>query len=352
MPISGFDAARGYAPAVSRLRLSAVNLNLLPALDALLQECHVTRAADRAGVTQSAMSYSLRQLRDLLEDPLLVRGPGGMVRTARAEELAPRVRAALEHVERALAPVAFDPASSTRGFSIASADSTFATTVLPLQQTLAEVAPGLRLRLSLLGLAPYQDRLESGEIDLALGMGFSKQPGVHRALLYEEPYGCAVREGHPLLAGEMGTEVFAGASHVIVTRRTTVERTPIDAQLEALGLERRIAMQVPSFPLALAAARTTDLVVSGPLRYLRSRAATVGLRVFPHPLVTRRYQVFMVWHARADLDPANQWLRQRIQAVVAGPSASPRPGPVMSGSLPPQRPERPLETGGPAEPTP
>ena len=298
-------------------RLSAVNLNLLPALDALLQECHVTRAADRVGVTQSAMSYTLRQLRDLLEDPLLVRGPHGMLRTARGEELAPRVRAALEQVERALAPVAFEPSTSTRGFSIATADSTFCTTVLPLQRRLAVEAPGLRLRLSMLGLDPYQERLERGEIDVALGMGFSNQPGVHRVLLCEETYGCAVRQDHPTVGEELSVEQYAALSHVIVTRKTTLESTPLDRDLAEKGLERHIALQVPSFPLGLAAARTTDLLMSGPRRFLESAPASVGLRVLDHPLATRVFQVFMVWHARGHLDPANQWLRAQILQAVA-----------------------------------
>ncbi len=313
-----------YLGSMSTIRLASINLNLLPALDALLQECHVTRAASRVGVTQSAMSYTLRQLRDILEDPLLVRGPQGMVRTARAEELAPRVRAALEQVGRALAPVDFDPDTSTRGFSVATADSTFCTTVLPLQRRLATAGPGLRLRLSMLGLDPYQERLESGEIDIALGMGFSNQPGIHRALLYEEPYACAVREDHPILSNGVSVEQLAAASHVIVTRKSTIESTPMDDQLAELGLERHIAMQVPSFPLGLAAARTTDLVISGPRRFLQSQPASIGLRVFDHPVVTRVYQVFMVWHSRGHLDPANQWLRQQILDQVAPQQAPAR----------------------------
>ncbi len=301
---------------MATIRLASINLNLLPALDAVLQECHVTRAASRLGVTQSAMSYTLRQLRDLFEDDLLVRGPHGMVRTARGEELAPKVRAALEEVERALAPDAFDPVTSTRGFSIATADSTFYTTALPLRNRLSEAAPGVRLRLSLLGLRPYQERLESGEIDVALGMGFRDHPGVHRTLLYDEPYACAVRESHPTIRGDVTLQQFADAGHVIVTRKTTTESTPIDKQLAALGLERRIAMQVPSFPLGLTAVRSSDLVLSGPGNFLRTEQASLGLIVMDHPLVTRTYAVSMMWHARGDRDPANQWLREQIVAVT------------------------------------
>ena len=309
-----------YPAFMAGIRLTSINLNLLPALDAVLQECHVTRAAARIGVTQSAMSYTLRQLRDLFDDPLRVRGPHGMVRTARGEELAPRVRAALEEVERALEPGHFDPATSARGFSIATADSTFFTVVLPLQQALAARAPNVRLRLSLLGLRPYEERLESGEIDVALGMGFDDHPRVHRQLLYSEPYACVVRPDHPRIQGSLTLEQFVAERHIIVTRKTSRESTPMDEQLATLGHERVIAMQVPAFPLGLAAARTTDLVLSGPARFLRTEPAAMGLQVLDHPLPAGPFPVSMTWHARGDRDPANQWLRAQIDAVVQGMS--------------------------------
>ncbi|MEM7157648.1 MAG: LysR substrate-binding domain-containing protein [Myxococcota bacterium] len=297
---------------MSAIRLSNINLNLLPALDAVLQECHVTRAAARIGVSQPAMSYTLRQLRDLLDDPLLVRGPQGMIRTARAEELAPRVRAALEELERALTTRQFDPSTSTRGFSIATADSTFYTTLLPLQIRLATTAPGVRLHLGLLGLRPYEERLQSGELDLAIGMALSDHPGVHREVLYDQPYACAARADHPTIRGSLSAEQFAEAEHVIVTRKTTAERTAVDETLAERGLERRIVLQVPSFPLGLAAVRGTDLLLSGPARFLRSPHASIGLQVIDHPLVERTYPVSMAWHARGNGDPANRWLRRQV----------------------------------------
>ncbi len=308
--------ARLSSAAMAGLRLESINLNLLPALDAVLQEAHVTRAAARIGVTQSAMSYTLRQLRDLFDDPLLVRGPNGMVLTARGEELAPRVRAALAEVERALEPGRFDPATSSRGFSIATADSTFFTVVLPLQSRLAAQAPGVRLRLSLLGLRPYEERLESGEIDIALGMGFGDHPRVHRAILYEEHYACVARTEHPSVRGSITVEQFAAADHIIVTRKTSRESTSLDERLAERGMERRIALQVPSFPLGLAAARSTDLVLSGPARFLRTEPAAMGLQVMDHPLVEGTFGVSMMWHARGDRDPANRWLREQVEAVV------------------------------------
>ncbi len=302
---------------VAEIRLAAINLNLLPALDAVLQECHVTRAAARLGVTQSAMSYTLGRLRDLLDDPLLVRGPHGMVRTARGEELAPKVREALEGIERALEPGRFDPATSSRGFSIATADSTFHTAVLPLMRRVGSRAPNVSLRLSLLGLArPYEERLESGEIDIALGMGFSDHPGIHREVLYSEPYACAVRADPAGPAAPLSLEEFAAAAHVIVTRKTTPEVTSIDTRLAERGLERRIALQVPSFPLALTAARETGLMISGPRRFLETASRAYGLRVMDHPLAETQLRVCMMWHARGDRDPANRWLRGQVLAAV------------------------------------
>ncbi|MEN0068235.1 MAG: LysR substrate-binding domain-containing protein [Myxococcota bacterium] len=308
-----------YTPVMAQLRLSAINLNLLPALDAVLQERHVTRAAARLGVTQSAMSYTLRQLRDLLDDPLLVRGPQGMVRTARGEELAPKVRAALEAMERALAPGHFEPSTATRGFSIATADSTFYTTILPLQTRLAQQAPGVRLRLSQLGLRPYQDRLEAGEIDLGIGMGFGEYPGIHSQMLYDQDYAVVARQGHPEIQGEISLEQFVAADHIIVTRSSARETTRVDDQLARQGLERRIAMQVPTFPLALAATRATDLLLSGPTRFLRSPEASRNLQVMDHPLVQAQFPVWMVWHERSEREPANRWLRDQVLKAVETP---------------------------------
>src|SRR5258708_2020527 len=187
----------------------AFDLNLLIVFDAVMQERSVTRAGQRIGLSQPAMSYALGRLRHMLKDELFIRAPEGMVPTPRAEALAHPLRNALSEMQLALEPAAFDPAAADRRFALAV--NNYAAVVLapPLVTAASAAAPSVRLDLRPSGTLDIVDRLDRGELDLALGsMGNAGERFVLATLL-EDPFVMVMRRGHPAGRRKLSAKAFA-----------------------------------------------------------------------------------------------------------------------------------------------
>ncbi len=306
--------------------LHAVDLNLLVALDALTRERSVTKAAARAGVTQSAMSHTLRRLRDLFGDPLLVRGRGGMVLTPRAEALTIPLRSGLLSLGRTLSePQPFEPESATRAFRIVSPDL-FDLLVLPtLFRRLGERAPSIDL-----AVAPTPPRLsealETGEVDLAIypvlvdakpfDLREQLDPELQRRTLFRDEFRCFHRPGHPAFErSRLTLKAFAGLDHVLVSPGG--EGPGLVARVLAeQGTTRRIALRVPHFATALEVVAGSDLVLTGPSS-LTSCPGGTSLVMRPAPLQLPPHAITMLWHARFTEDPAHRWFRSLMVDVTA-----------------------------------
>jgi DNA-binding transcriptional LysR family regulator len=313
--------------------LTRINANLLVALDLLLTEGSVTRAADRHGVTTSAMSHSLRALRDAFGDPLLTRSGSGMVPTPFAEKLRGPLRAALFELQRVVSSgVSFDPATSKRGFVVRGPD--FLTTVLAgeIAHALPREAPGVDIefrpvvRRGLgLQLADVME-LENGAIDAVVGGELADTGGIHTAELYAERFVCIVRKGHPALRRrkKLDARTFAELPHVLVT--ITDERTPtwIDTALEAQGFARHIALRTRYFMAAPLLVAESDFLLTCPEQLARYFAKRLPLDVYEPPFELPRYHEYLAWHPRFDADPASRWLRALLQRaanrIVSGAS--------------------------------
>jgi len=305
--------------------LARINANLLVALDLLLSEGSVTRAAERHGVTASAMSHSLRALRDTFGDPLLTRSGSGMVPTPFAEKLRGPLRSALFELQRVVSSgVSFDPSTATRGFVVRGPD--FITTLLAgeIARVLPREAPGVDIefrpvvrRGEGLLLADLVE-LENGAVDAVLAAQLADTSGVHTAELYAERFVCVVREGHPALRRrkKLDLDTFAKLPHVLVT--ITDERTPtwIDSALEAHGLARRIALRTRYFMAAPLVVAESDFLLTCPEQLARYFAKRLPLAVFEPPLELPRYCEYLAWHSRFEADPANRWLRTLLQRAA------------------------------------
>ncbi|HEY0136396.1 MAG TPA: LysR family transcriptional regulator, partial [Nannocystis sp.] len=194
---------------MGELRLSDINMNLLLALEALLVEANVTRAARRVHVTQSAMSHTLAQLRELLGDPLLIRGRGGMVLTPRAQALAAPLGLGLRQLQRALGEeVGFDPASTTRCFTLAMGDFVSVLLMPALLQRLRAAAPAITLEVAAIDRRRNAELLESGEHDLVVGVRLEPAPGLIVDPLISQRFVCVVREGHPEIDGSISLDQY------------------------------------------------------------------------------------------------------------------------------------------------
>src|SRR5579871_3073312 len=289
------------------------DLNLLVALDVLLAEGSVARAARRLRLSSSAMSRALARLRRTTGDPLLVRAGRGLVPSPRAIELRDRVGQLVQDSEAALRPVEkLDLTKLVRTFTLRTSDGFVENFGPRLIARLAREAPGVRLR-----FVPKPDKdsasLRDGSIDLETGVvGKATGPEVRTQALFRDRFIGAVRKGHPLSKGKVTASRYARGRHVLTSRRG-LDRGPIDDALKRLGCERNIATIVGGFASALALARGSDLIASVPERHTENLRA--GMHSFPLPVSTPDVTISMLWHPRLEADPAHRWLRACVRDI-------------------------------------
>jgi DNA-binding transcriptional LysR family regulator len=198
--------------------IRAVDLNLLKAFDALTTERAVTRAAERIGLSQPAMSHALSRLRSLFADDLFVRTPRGMEPTARAREIAPLVAAAIEHIEAALnLGIGFDPAKSTGIFTAGMAEYAEVALVGRLAEAFARHAARATLRLTPLTGIDAAEQLDRGGIDVAIAHLGAVPPHIESILLLRDPFVVIARRGHPIAGQELSIEAYAALNHILVS---------------------------------------------------------------------------------------------------------------------------------------
>ena len=299
--------------------MSSPDFNLLVALDVLLDEANVARAADRLNLSPSAMSRALSRLRSTTGDPLLVRAGRELVPTPRALELRQRVGNLVLEAESILRPIDVPNLDSiTRCFTLQTSDGFFENFVPPLLDRIAEEAPGIQLRCV---QKPDRDAgaLRDGTADIEIGViRKSTGPELRAQALFRDRFVGVVRSGHPLAEGEITLDRYLGARHVLVTRRGQ-DRGPIDEALAGLGFERQPGVIVSSFTTAVSLARTTDLVATVPERHTGFLRA--GLFSCDLPLPPQELTVSLLWHPRQDADPVHRWLRACIREVCGSVSA-------------------------------
>jgi len=294
-------------------------MNLLAALDTLLAEGSVTRAARRLGLSSSAMSRTLARLRSATGDQLLVRAGRGLVPTPRAAERRDRVHELTRDVRVVLTPHVsrLDVASLERTFTIRASEGFVELFAAALVAAVTQAAPRARLRFA---SKPDKDALplRDGEIDLEMGVGGPSAPEVRTLLVFRDDFIGAVRVGHPLLAGPVTPERYAACRHVVASRRGAFTG-PVDDALKELGLMREVVAVVPGFPDALRVARDTDLVALVPRSCLRGPidGDLIGQTIvgFDLPVRTPEIAISLMWHPRMDADPAHRWLRDAVVAV-------------------------------------
>jgi DNA-binding transcriptional LysR family regulator len=303
--------------------MERTDLNLLPALDALLRAGSVTGAARQLGLSPPAVSHALSRLRRRLGDPLLVRAGRRMVLTPRAEGL--KARAAAAHAEAAALlsqPVAFVPERLERAFVIHASDNVLAVLGAALHRV-TSAAPGVALRF-VPNLPGDADELREGRADLAIGIYGDLPPELRTRPLYTDRFVCALRRDHPAVRGRLTLEAFLALEHVQVAPRGRPGGL-LDATLAERGLSRRVVRAVPFFLSALLLAAETDAVVTLPERVARAMAGRLGLQLVEPPLALPPYTLSLVWHPRMDRDEAHRWLREAVlqAARLAAPGTHP-----------------------------
>jgi len=291
--------------------IRGVDLNLLKAFDALATERAVTRAGDRIGLSQPAMSHALSRLRDLFADDLFVRTPTGMEPTARAREIAPLVAAAIEHIEAALnLGIGFDPAKSGGIFTAGMAEYAEVALVGRLAAAFADRAPRATLRLTPLTGANAAEQLDRGVIDVAVAHFNALPPHIESVLLLRDPFVVVAGRRHPITGQQLSVEAYAAANHILVSPRGDTSGA-LDRILVDFGLRRRIALLVATYLALPAALAASDLVATVPSRTARQIAAIAEIEIMPLP-IDFAMTVSMAWHRRAASEPAQAWFRSLL----------------------------------------
>jgi DNA-binding transcriptional LysR family regulator len=299
-----------------------LDLNLLTALNALLEEGSVAGAAARLHVTAPAMSRSLGRIRKVTGDQILVRTGRHMTPTTRALDMRTEVHALVQQAHHLLsARTELDLANLERVFTVRWHDALATTCGTALIAAVHRQAPGVRLRLT---AEPGADtpQLRRGEVNLASSAGPPSQPDIRHRLIGRDRLVLAVRPGHPLTGQPVTAEGYASAEHVTVSRRGSLHDR-IDDALAALGHRRRVIASAPTTATALQLARDTDLVVTLPDAATRSFRHQLGLTTLTSPLELPEVPLHLLWHQRHDNDPAHTWLRETatrtLQSLFAPP---------------------------------
>lgn len=294
------------------------DLNLLVALDVLLAEGSVARAARRLRLSPSAMSRALARLRATTGDPLLVRAGRGLVPTPRALELRGRVGQIVQDGEAVLRPAEkLDLTCLARTFTLRTSDGFVENFGPALVARVGEDAPGVRLRFV---QKPDKEStpLRDGSVDLETGVVEpSTGPELRARLLFKDRFVGVVRAGHPLAKGKVSPARYVAGRHISVSRRGS-ERGLIDEALTPLGLERAVVAIVDGFAAALALARGSDLIATVPERHTGN--LRTGMHSFPLPFPAPEIAVSLLWHPRLHADAAHRWLRGLVlESCVAKP---------------------------------
>lgn len=297
---------------MSSFDVRAFNLNLVPALAALLRHQAVGAAAREVGVSQSAMSHALAKLRAQLDDPLLVSQGRGFVLSARAQELAASLPVALDQLGAVLGGgPAFDPASASFTVRIASVDYFEFTALSSVMAYLRTHAPGVRLSVERL-TADSAAALQGGGLDFILGgTGLVHGAGLDHAVLYEEPFKVIARSDHPTIGRRLSLRAYLDAEHVVVRfegRRGGV----VDRTLARMELERRVGLWVPHFVSAPLAVAESDMISTVASAVAERAKVLFGVRVFAPPIELPSAPVTMWWPRAQNHDPARSWFRQLL----------------------------------------
>ncbi|GLR92150.1 LysR family transcriptional regulator [Bradyrhizobium iriomotense] len=292
------------------MNLNSLDLNLLNALDALLREANVSRAALRIGLSQPATSHALQRLRDIFGDALLVRTGARMELTPRAQALRAPLAQALDQVRGLFVPDEFDAARSERQFRLMMPDLAVELLMPPLMEKVTRLAPNVRIDVvPWRGSAIFHAEF-ARTIDLVISIGNAFK-GFHRQLLYTDSDALAVRRGHPVGARLKRRENFLAARHVAVIIRGQAEDL-IDTWLRTKGIERHIALVVSGYLEALHVAGRTDLVAFVPRRLIAALSKQLALATVTPPLDPGIDEQFLFYPTRAQMDPGSIWLRRMM----------------------------------------
>ena len=308
------------------MNIRSVDLNLLVYLDVLLKERNVTRAAENLGISQPAMSNGLRRLRELFNDPLLVRTSDGMTPTERAEQLQPVVREVLASIEKAVEPRReFNAAEADRVFRISVSDYTESTLLPHLMRRLRSEAPNITMDILTPSDISYQD-VEQGSVDLVINRFDILPQSFHQVTIWRDSFSCLLSEHNPI-RHDFTLDNYLETGHVWVSKTGmgigvgmepgAVQRLGwVDEALAKQGKKRRIRVFTRHYQAAMRLAALRDLVITLPTKAAMLLQDNPNVVIMPPPFDIPDIELIMAWSPLLQHNPAHQWMRRLIADVA------------------------------------
>jgi DNA-binding transcriptional LysR family regulator len=312
---TGFSTIISIALWDAAIDINHIDLNLLRVLLTVGQEESVSVAAERLGLSQPAVSSALGRLRALTNDPLFVRGQGGMRMTDYARTLFNAVETAFASMDAALREHAsFDPGTARDTFTILMSNIGQAVSVPRLLYHAQQHAPSVRFNIIPFSRSTYLRQLETSEADLVCGYIAHPKECLRSFKLFHTEFVCLFRQDHPLIGDDISPELYARLDHVTVKRER--DSGPGIGLLVDLGLESRIKLTVPQITAIPPILHATDLVLTTTRGFAETYARMAGLRWLPLPFDIPAVEVAIFWHEKKQTDAASKWLRNFMRESI------------------------------------
>lgn len=292
------------------MKLRSFDLNLLPVFDAIYSEGNLTRAAEKLGMSQPAMSNALGRLRIAMDDPLFTRTPRGMVPTPRAKRMAAHVRHSLDQLQSTLRePSDFDFSCSDRTFSIAVEDYGEAVITPRFMDWLVQVAPHVRAKICPEHSRALRDELSNGSVDLCIDYFRLEGEGYTSMHLMSDELVSMVRVDHPLVGDTLSLKQYTSLPHVVLSQK----RPMVDRELAKHGVSRNRVLEVPHFISMPLIVKSTDFICTLPRRMAMLYTEHFRVKVLDAPINFPIIPIYLVWHDAAGTDPGHRWLRESLR---------------------------------------
>lgn len=294
-----------------------LDLNLLKLLHHVLTTRHLVKAAEQLHVTQSAVSHALKKLRLFFDDELLVRVGNSMQLTPLAISLKPKVTRIMKLIEEDLLnSETFDPTISNKTFTLRSSEH-FDVVFLPnLLQFMQQNAPNCRLTVLPIEAGKLTECLDAAEADIAIDVDRKPAGELHSEQLTTMNFVSCVCQTHPLATkNKPNIHDFLNFEHALISTNNS-GLGAVDSALQAQNKQRQIRLRIGKFAMAPQAILNTDMILTGPDRFLKQQAKLLPIHCFDTPISLPNFPISMLWHKRDDNDSANQWLRKAIRTIM------------------------------------
>ena len=292
--------------------LRQFDLNLLVIFNQLLKDRRVSSTADKLGLSQPAVSNSLKRLRVMLKDELFVRTARGMEPTPYALQLVEPISSALDALQNALSQRdSFDPLSSERTFTLSLTDIGEIYFMPTLMKKLSQSAPRIKISTLRNTSGNLSEDMASGLVDMAVGLLPSLTTGFFQRSLFKQHYVCMFRQGHPHANNPISLTQYKALSHVGVTSANT-GHGEVGEWLTRKGIHRHIQLHVPHFVAVGHILRSSDLIATVPERFAQKCEKPFQLETSPLPFKIPDIAIKLFWHTKYHREPANMWLRQQL----------------------------------------